>query len=311
MAAVQVEVLLNGLRDTSGSALSGGKVYTYTAGTLTSKTTWTDIDKSTPAANPVVLDANGRAQIYADGNYKFVVDDSSDNTLYTWDDLTYGTTSPLTTGLASGGSSGAYTLTPSPAASSYSNGDVYLFTANHTSDNIGGSTLNISSLGAKNITTRNSSGTSLADPLIDDCTYLVQYNSTDDEFNIINGNNSGIQVYTATLDSVSGIIATGSASNYYSVDGGWCTVTFLINFDISSATSASVGMSLPFHADEIMDNGYGVPIMVDDSTTAGYVAGRLFFDTSDTKVNISRESGDWQIGTGHRATGQFLFKIEE
>jgi len=87
--AIQVEVLMAGLTDSSGDALAGGLVYTYSAGTTTNKTTWTESDKSVAAANPVVLDANGRALIFADGNYKFVVKDSDDVTLYTWDNLEY------------------------------------------------------------------------------------------------------------------------------------------------------------------------------------------------------------------------------
>jgi len=87
--AIQVETLMAGLTDSSGNALAGGLVYTYSAGTTTNKDTWTEADKSVAAANPVVLDANGRALIFADGNYKFVVKDADDVTLYTWDDLEY------------------------------------------------------------------------------------------------------------------------------------------------------------------------------------------------------------------------------
>ena len=88
--AFQVDFLLAGLTDTNGDALTAGKAHTYDAGTTNNKTTWTESDKSVAAANPVILDAYGRALIFADGNYKIVVKDSDDVTLYTWDNLEYG-----------------------------------------------------------------------------------------------------------------------------------------------------------------------------------------------------------------------------
>jgi len=84
---VPVWFLLNGVRDTTGALLTSGKVYTYIAGTTTNKTTWTAADKSVAAANPVILDSYGAATIYADGLYKFVIKDSGDNTIYTWDNI--------------------------------------------------------------------------------------------------------------------------------------------------------------------------------------------------------------------------------
>ena len=85
-----LDFLISGFTDNSGNALNGGKVYTYSAGTTTNKTTWTDSTKSTPAANPIILDSNGRAQIYGDGNYKFVIKTSGNTTLYTFDNMRLG-----------------------------------------------------------------------------------------------------------------------------------------------------------------------------------------------------------------------------
>jgi hypothetical protein len=59
--------------------LAGGKVNTYEAGTATPKATYTDESEDTANANPVILDANGRADIWLDsGSYKFVITDSAD-----------------------------------------------------------------------------------------------------------------------------------------------------------------------------------------------------------------------------------------
>lgn len=87
--ASQVESLISGLTDSSGEPLNAGKVYFYVAGTTTDKTVWTDQAKSTPASQPVVLDSQGKALIFADGAYKMVVKDSSDVTLYTHDSVQY------------------------------------------------------------------------------------------------------------------------------------------------------------------------------------------------------------------------------
>lgn len=93
MGATQVDFLLSGFTDSSGNQLNGGKVYTYTGGTVSNKTTWSDLLKTTPLSNPIILDSHGKKQVFADGLYKFVVTDSNDATLYTLDNLTYGDSS--------------------------------------------------------------------------------------------------------------------------------------------------------------------------------------------------------------------------
>ncbi len=87
MSASIVEILLSGLTDSNGNPLNGGKVYTQVAGGSSQKTCWTDKDETSPAAYPVILDTYGRAQIYCDGWYKFVVTDSNDAPVATWDNL--------------------------------------------------------------------------------------------------------------------------------------------------------------------------------------------------------------------------------
>lgn len=74
-----------------GLVLSGGKIYTYLAGTTSSQATWTDSTQVTQNTNPIVLDSAGRLsnEIWvANGtNYKFVLKDSSGSTLGTWDNI--------------------------------------------------------------------------------------------------------------------------------------------------------------------------------------------------------------------------------
>jgi hypothetical protein len=69
--------------------LAGGKLYTYAANTTTPQATYTDQVGGTPNANPVVLDANGEANVWlATGvAYKFVLKNSSDVTQWTVDQV--------------------------------------------------------------------------------------------------------------------------------------------------------------------------------------------------------------------------------
>jgi len=71
--------------DNNGDPAIGWKVYTYEAGTLTPKPTYTDYTGSTANTNPVILNARGEEDIWWDGVYKVVIKDDDDNTIYTVD----------------------------------------------------------------------------------------------------------------------------------------------------------------------------------------------------------------------------------
>ncbi len=78
----------------TGAVLTGGKLYTYAAGTTTPAITYTSSNGATPWTNPVVLDAAGRVpgsgEIWlTDGIiYKFVLKDSNDVLIATYDNIT-------------------------------------------------------------------------------------------------------------------------------------------------------------------------------------------------------------------------------
>lgn len=77
--------------DDNGDPLSGGKIFTYAAGTTTPKATFTDFTGATPQANPIILDAAGRPPFevwltYGD-SYKFILKDSNDTLVGTFDNI--------------------------------------------------------------------------------------------------------------------------------------------------------------------------------------------------------------------------------
>lgn len=74
--------------DGNGNPLSGGKLYTYTGGTSSNKTTYREIDAVTANANPIVLDSSGYTPygVYGTtGSYKLVLKTSADVTVRTRD----------------------------------------------------------------------------------------------------------------------------------------------------------------------------------------------------------------------------------
>lgn len=79
--------------DNNGTPLSGGKLYTYAAGTTTPQTTYTTSAGSVARTNPIVLDSAGRVgdggEIWLTAqNYKFILKTSLDVTLATYDNIT-------------------------------------------------------------------------------------------------------------------------------------------------------------------------------------------------------------------------------
>lgn len=86
--------------DNNGNILSGGKLYSYAAGTTTPKATYTTSAGNVQQTNPMVLSSYGRVLggeiwlIYGE-SYKFVLTDASDNLIGTWDDIVGGSISTL------------------------------------------------------------------------------------------------------------------------------------------------------------------------------------------------------------------------
>lgn len=78
--------------DNNGVILTGGKIYSYVAGTTTPLATYTSLSGATPHANPIVLDSAGRVpggEIWLeDGqSYKFVVETATGVLIGTYDNV--------------------------------------------------------------------------------------------------------------------------------------------------------------------------------------------------------------------------------
>jgi hypothetical protein len=76
----------------TGAVLTGGKLYTYAAGTTTPLVSYTTSAGNVARTNPVVLDAAGRVpgsgQIWiTSASYKFVLTDSTDVLIATYDNV--------------------------------------------------------------------------------------------------------------------------------------------------------------------------------------------------------------------------------
>jgi len=79
--------------DNNGNPLTGGKIYTYAAGTTTPLVTYTSLSGTIPHTNPIVLDAAGRVPsggeiwLTVGVGYKFVVKTSTDVLIGTYDNI--------------------------------------------------------------------------------------------------------------------------------------------------------------------------------------------------------------------------------
>ena len=78
--------------DDSGNPLTGGKLYSYAAGTTTPQTTYTTSSGNVNHTNPIVLNAAGRVpsgEIWLDAlRYKFVLETSTNVLIATYDNIT-------------------------------------------------------------------------------------------------------------------------------------------------------------------------------------------------------------------------------
>ena len=135
----------------TGAPLTGGKIYTYAAGTTTPLVTYTTYAGNVAHTNPIILDSAGRVsaggEIWLDitKSYKFVLTTSTDVLIGTWDNIGGPSTLIFTVDDFSGnGSTTSFTLTSAPAGNDatfvYVNG-VY---QNKNTYNVLGNTLTFS-----------------------------------------------------------------------------------------------------------------------------------------------------------------------
>jgi hypothetical protein len=75
----------------TGLPLSGGRLYSYQAGSSTPLATYTTVSGTIANANPIILGTDGRAPseiwLTFGYNYKFILQDSSGGTIATYDDI--------------------------------------------------------------------------------------------------------------------------------------------------------------------------------------------------------------------------------
>jgi len=80
--------------DNAGNVLTGGKIFSYLAGTTTSEPTYTDVTGTIAHTNPIILDASGRVpsggEIWLTEaiSYKFILRDTNDVLIATYDNIT-------------------------------------------------------------------------------------------------------------------------------------------------------------------------------------------------------------------------------
>jgi len=113
--------------DNNGVPLSGGKIYSYEAGTSTPLATYTSSAGNVAHTNPIILDSAGRVPsgeiwVVASTLYKFVLKTSTEVTIATYDNV--GSSFNVTAIIANftgNGSTVAFTLASAPAGEDATN----------------------------------------------------------------------------------------------------------------------------------------------------------------------------------------------
>jgi hypothetical protein len=113
--------------DNNGNPLSGGKIYTYEAGTSTPLATYTSSTGNTAHTNPIVLDSAGRVPggeiwVVATTLYKFVLETSTGVLIATYDNVgsSFNATA-IIANFTGNGSTVAFTLASAPAGENATN----------------------------------------------------------------------------------------------------------------------------------------------------------------------------------------------
>lgn len=153
---VLTPLLKQAFLNNNGQPLASGQLFSYQAGTTTPLATYTDSTGGTPNANPVILNSRGEASVWIPPNvaYKFVLEDSSSNVIWTVDQVVNSQLITLYGGVDTG-IANAYILNFTANFTAYQDGIVIYWFPSH--NNTGASTINVNGLGVVNITNQDGS----------------------------------------------------------------------------------------------------------------------------------------------------------
>jgi hypothetical protein len=117
--------------DNNGNPLSGGKLFTYAAGTTTNQATYTSYSGNTAHTNPIILDSAGRvsgsSEVWLTNGqrYKFLLKTSVDVQLWIADNVSgineFSSLAPIVYNATGNGSTVAFTLASAPAGENATN----------------------------------------------------------------------------------------------------------------------------------------------------------------------------------------------
>lgn len=328
---VQIELLMGQIVDTDGSPLVGGKVYTYTAGTLTPKAVYTDVTQLSAATNPVILDSAGRKLVYGTGSYKFVITRADDSAVVTLDNLTfalpdvsagfgvdidlnggriYDVGVPVTTtewsrrdeilanslrfDTASSGAGNNYTMTTiaTQPGVAYAAGQCFWFIADRS--NTGNSTLNVNGIGAVSIMKPN--GSDHVGPGMIQIGQLIRVWYDGTNFRII-APESAWTSWTPTITAPAGttISATSIARAVYKMGDDYCDINISFTCTTAAIDTNQLDASLPaaiVPASVAQFSGCAVQL------GSGTVRGGWIFCDSTPKLGFSPyDNGNFGLGT--------------
>ncbi len=147
--------------DNFGRPLSGGKLFTYIAGTTTKLASYVNSAGVSQNSNPILLDYRGECNLWVPPNvsYKYVLSPSTDtdpptNPIWTVDNVVSSNLITLYGGVDSG-SADAYVLNFTSNFTSYQDGILIYWIPSNS--NTGPSTINVNGLGPVAITNQNGS----------------------------------------------------------------------------------------------------------------------------------------------------------
>jgi hypothetical protein len=196
--------------DDNGVPLTGGKVFTYAAGTTTPLATYTTAAGTVANTNPIILDAAGRTpnEIWlAVGTlYKFIVKTSTDELIGTYDGLPP-INDPYSINALLGSITGtnAIAAVATPAITAYAAGATYSFIAANT--NTAATTISIDGLPVKSIT-KNGSATLTAGDIQAGKLTWIEYDGT--TFQLLNNIIYGGSITNGTINSLTAPLSPAS-----------------------------------------------------------------------------------------------------